>query len=64
MAMSKPNVRGFKYVAIGLACFIVAMAVLRTLGRLDLAPGVSGAIMISVLVASTAEARQADKRRA
>jgi len=59
--MSKPNVRGVKYIAIGLACFITAMAVLRTLGWLDLAPGVSGAIMLSVLVASTAEARQSDK---
>jgi hypothetical protein len=56
--MRKPDTANLKYIGIGFACFVVAMAVLRTLGQLDLAPGVTGAIMLSVLIASGAESRK------
>jgi len=58
--MRKPNTANLKYVGIGFACFVVATAILRTLGQLDLAPGVAGAIMLSVLIASGAENRRAE----
>jgi len=58
--MRKPDTANLKYVGIGFACFVVAMAILRTLGQLDLAPGVAGAIMLSVLIASGAESRKSE----
>jgi uncharacterized membrane protein YccC len=59
--MRRPDTNNLKYIAIGFACFVIAMATLRTLGQLDLAPGVAGAIMLSVLIASGAEKRQIEK---
>ena len=58
--MRRPDTTSLKYVAIGFACLVIAMAILRTLGHLDVAPGVVGAIMLSVLVASAAERRKAE----
>ncbi len=49
----------FKYLGIGFACVVIAMAVLRAVGALDLAPAVAGAILLSLLVASTEETRKA-----
>lgn len=60
--MKRFNRTHVKYIAIGFACFVVATAVLRTLGQLALAPGVAGAILLSVLVAAAAETPQVDKQ--
>jgi putative flippase GtrA len=62
--MKRFDRRHAKYIAIGFACFVVATAILRTLGQLALAPGVAGAIMLSVLVASAAETPKANKQDA
>jgi hypothetical protein len=51
--MKKPDITGLKYVAIGFACLVIALAVLRTFHRDDIAPAVAGAILLSVLVAAT-----------
>jgi hypothetical protein len=51
--MKKPDITGLKYVAIGFACLVIALAVLRSLGRDDIAPLVTGAVLLSVLVAAT-----------
>ena len=50
--MKRPDVTGLGYVAIGFACLVIATAILWTLDLIDLAPGVAGAIMVSVLTAS------------
>lgn len=49
----------FKYLGIGFACVVIGMATLRVTDTLDLAPAVAGAILLSLLVASVEEARQA-----
>jgi len=59
--MRTPDVTGLKYVAIGFACLVIGMAILRTLGLENHALSVTGAIMFSVLVAST---RQSGRRHA
>ena len=56
-AMNIRETARLKYVAIGFACLVIAMSVLRTQSLLDYAPGVAGAIMLSVLVASAHESR-------
>ena len=56
--MRTPDVAGLKYIAIGFACLVIAMAVLRTRGLENQALGVTGAIMFSVLVASTRQGRR------
>ena len=56
--MSKLDLTGLKYVAIGFACLVIAMAILRTLGMGDRAAGVAGAVMFSVLVAATSTTRR------
>jgi hypothetical protein len=49
----------YKYLGIGFACLVIAMAVLRAANSLDLAPAVAGAILLSLLVASAEEAHKA-----
>ena len=56
--MKTPDMIGFKYLGIGFASLVIAMAILRTLNLLDYGPGVAAAIMLSVLVASGQEIRQ------
>jgi hypothetical protein len=56
--MKKPDITGLKYVAIGFACLVIALAVLRALGRDDIAPVVAGAVLLSILVAATYQTRQ------
>jgi hypothetical protein len=60
--MKRFNRTHVKYVAIGFAGSVIATAILRTLGQDTLAPGVVGAIMLSVLVAAAAETPQVDKQ--
>ncbi|MBN1359662.1 MAG: hypothetical protein JW993_03670 [Sedimentisphaerales bacterium] len=57
MKMCKPNT--FKYLAIGFACVVIAMAILRAANALDQAPAVAGAILLSLLVASAEETSKA-----
>jgi hypothetical protein len=57
MKMCKPTT--FKYLGIGFACLVIAMAILRAINSLDVAPAVAGAILLSLLVASTEETRKA-----
>jgi hypothetical protein len=57
MKMCKPTT--LKYLGIGFACLVIAMAVLRAVNSLDSAPAAAGAILLSLLVASTEEARKA-----
>ncbi len=56
--MKKPDVIGLKYVAMGFTCLVIAMAVLRALGRDDMAPMVAGAVLLSILVAAAYETRR------
>jgi hypothetical protein len=58
--MKKIDVTKLKYVGMGFGCLVVATAILRTLGHLDLAGGVAGAIMLSLLVASSADKPKAE----
>ena len=51
--MRTPDATGMKYIAVGFACVVIALAILRTLGLEDQALGVTAAIMFSVLVAAT-----------
>jgi hypothetical protein len=51
--MKKPDITGLKYVVIGFVCLVIALAVVRALGRNDIAPMVAGAVLLSVLVAAT-----------
>lgn len=57
--MRKPNTVTLKYVGIGFACLVIAVATVRAFGLRELGPVVIGATMLSVLVASTAETRNA-----
>ncbi len=57
MKMCRPTT--LKYLGIGFACLVIAMAVLRAVDALDSAPVVAGAILLSLLVASTEETRRA-----
>ena len=57
--MKKWNTVTFKYVGIGFACLVIAMATVRAFGLQDIAPVAIGAVMLSVLIASTAETRKA-----
>jgi predicted membrane channel-forming protein YqfA (hemolysin III family) len=50
--MRKPDLAGLKYVVMGFTCLVIALAVLRALGRNDMAPLVAGAVLLSVLVAA------------
>ena len=59
--MRTPDVTGLKYVAIGFACLVIGMAILRTLGLENHTLLVTGAILFSVLVAAT---RQSGRRHA
>jgi hypothetical protein len=57
--MKQWNKTTFKYVGIGLACVVIATATVRALDLQEIAPVVVGAVMLSVLIASTAETRKA-----
>ncbi len=57
--MKKLNTGTLKYVGIGFACLVIAVATVRAFGLSELGPAVIGATMLSVLVASTAETRHA-----
>lgn len=57
--MKKLNVTTLKYAGIGFACLVIAMATLRVLGLSEIGPAVIGAVMLSLLVASTAETHKA-----
>ncbi len=56
--MKKPDVTGLTYVVIGFICLVIALAVLRALGRDDVAPMVTGAILLSVLVSAAYQTRR------
>lgn len=56
--MRRLEIGGVKYIAIGFACLVVAMAILRTLRFDAMAPAVAGAILFSVLVACANQARR------
>jgi hypothetical protein len=56
--MKTPDITGLKYVVIGFTCLIIALAVVRALGRNDIAPMVTGAILLSVLVSAAYEMRR------
>jgi len=57
--MKKLNVTTLKYAGIGLACLVIAMATLRVLDLSEIGPAIIGAVMLSLLVASTAETHKA-----
>lgn len=57
--MKKWNAATLRYVAMGLACLVIALATVQALDLHDIGPAVIGATMLSLLVASTAEARKA-----
>ena len=61
--MKSANGATLKYVAIGFACLVIALASVRALELHEMGPALVGATMISVLVASTAETRKADPKR-
>lgn len=56
--MKTLDLLGLKYLAVGFACLVIAMAVLRTLHLDEIAPGVVAAILLSVLVAFSHQIRQ------
>ena len=56
--MKKLDITGLKYIGIGFACLVIALAVLRSLGREDMAPAVAGTVLLSVLVAAAYEMRR------
>ena len=58
--MKKIDVAKLKHVGMGFGCLVVATAILRTLGHLDLAGPVAGAIVLSMLVALAAETPNAE----
>ena len=57
--MKKLNGITLKYTGIGFACLVIAMATLRVLDLSDIGPAIVGAVMLSLLVASTAETHKA-----
>lgn len=57
--MKKWNVATLRYVGMGFACLVIALATVRALDLQEIGPAVIGATMISLLVASTAEIRKA-----
>ena len=57
--MKKCKAVTFKYAGIGFACLVIAMATMRVLDLPEIAPAVVGAVMLSLLVASTEETRKA-----
>ena len=59
--MKKFNPSCLKLAAIGFACLIIGTAILRTFDRVDMTAPLAGAIMLSILIASTHEAPQASK---
>lgn len=58
--MKKIDVTKLKYVGMAFGCLVVATAILRTLGRLDLAGPVAGAMALSILVAFAGETPKAE----
>ena len=60
--MKKLNWATLKYAAIGFACLIIGTATVRALDLPEIAPAITGAIMISLVIAATNEpARQPKK---
>jgi len=59
LTMKKLNFTTLKYVGIGFSCLVIALTTLRALDLQDIAPGAVGAVMLSVLIASTAETTKA-----
>jgi hypothetical protein len=59
MTIRKHNKLTLKYAAIGFASVVIATATLRALGLVELAPVAVGAVLLSLLVASTEEAQKA-----
>ena len=57
--MKKWNLTTLKYVGIGFSCLVIALATVRALDLQDMAPVAVGAVMLSVLIASTAETHKA-----
>ena len=57
--MKKCKVVTLKYAAIGFACLVMGMATVRALDLPEIAPAIIGAIMLSLLVASTNETKEA-----
>ncbi len=57
--MKKWNTATLKYVGMGFACWVVALATVRALDLQDIGPMVVGATMLSLLIASMAETRKA-----
>ena len=57
--MKKLNVTTLKYAGIGFACLVIAMATLRAFDLHEIGPAAVGAVMLSLLIASTAETRKA-----
>lgn len=57
--MKKWNLATLKYVGIGFSCLVIALATVRALDLQDMAPVAVGAVMLSVLIASTAETTKA-----
>ena len=56
--MKKWNTATLKYVGIGFSCLVIALATLRAFDIQEMAPVAVGAMMLSVLIASTAETRK------
>jgi hypothetical protein len=57
--MKKLSTTTLKYVGIGFACLVIAMATLRAFDLGEIGPAAIGAVMLSVLIASTAETHKA-----
>lgn len=57
--MKKWDTATLRYVGMGFACLVIALATVRALDLYDIGPAVIGATMLSLLVASTAETRKA-----
>lgn len=57
--MKKCKLVTLKYAAIGFACWVIATATVRALDLPDFAPAIIGAVMLSLLVASTNEPKEA-----
>ncbi len=61
--MSKCHKLTLKYAAIGFAAVVIATATFTAWGLAELAPIAVGAVMLSLLVASTEEAHRACRGR-
>jgi voltage-gated potassium channel Kch len=60
--MKKFNWATLKYAAIGFACLVIGTATVRALDLPEIGPVVVGAIMLSLLIASTNEPANRPKK--